>query len=46
VTIIANNMTLGEDTNPAVTMDGIIMTGNINQSGTIREGSGVFLSSY
>ena len=46
VTLTANNMVIGEDTNPGLTMHGLIMTQDINQAGTINNFSGVFLSSY
>jgi filamentous hemagglutinin family protein len=46
VTLTANNMVIGEDTNPGLTMHGLIMTQDINQAGTINNFSGVFLSPY
>ena len=46
VTLTANNMVIGEDTNPGLAMHGLIMTQDINQAGTINNFSGVFLSPY
>ena len=46
VALTANNMTIGSDTLPQLTMHGLIMTGNINQSSIIDETSGVFLLPY
>ena len=46
VALTANNMTIGSDTLPQLTMHGLIMTGNINQSSIIDETSGVFLRPY
>jgi filamentous hemagglutinin family protein len=46
VTLTANNMVIGQDTQPGLTMHGLIMTQDINQAGTINNFSGVFLSPY
>ena len=46
VTIYANNMVIGMDTDPNLTMHGLIMTQNINQADTLNPASGVFLAPY
>jgi filamentous hemagglutinin family protein len=46
VTIYANNMVIGMDTDPNLTMHGLIMTQDINQANVINPGSGVFLAPY
>jgi filamentous hemagglutinin family protein len=42
-TIAADNMTIGSDTRPDLTMHGIIMTGNVNESDEIQFGSSTAL---
>jgi filamentous hemagglutinin family protein len=46
VTIYANNMVIGMDTDPNLAMHGLIMTQDINQADVINPGSGVFLAPY
>jgi len=46
VTILANNMVIGMDTDPNLAMHGLIMTQDINQADTINTLSGVFLAPY
>ena len=46
ITLTANNMVLGMDTDPNLAMHGLIMTQDINQAGVVNDLSGVFLAPY
>ncbi|NBT49717.1 MAG: hypothetical protein EBT07_18270, partial [Actinobacteria bacterium] len=46
VTIVADNMIIGSDTRPDLAMHGLIMTGNVNEAGTVPFATGTFFRPF